>query len=152
MSRVTRVKQAKALGSCHHCSFGLALLAGVWLGKASELGPMQHHHRLASDVNLEEEVELQRLEGGTAAARLSMRGSKIEEGVERVQRVSWGIFWGDFGKRGTHQTENDSGKMSLTSATRISFSDGGKNPSVTICALAVRVEWHRSRRKRPDKI
>ena len=36
---------------------------------------MQHHHRLASDVNLEEEVELQRLEGGTAAARLSMRGS-----------------------------------------------------------------------------
>jgi hypothetical protein len=37
---------------------GLALLAGAWLRKASELGAMQHYHRLASDVNLEEEVEL----------------------------------------------------------------------------------------------
>mmetsp|Transcript_91116 Transcript_91116/g.273627 ORF Transcript_91116/g.273627 Transcript_91116/m.273627 type:complete len:157 (+) Transcript_91116:242-712(+) len=32
---------------------------------------MQHYHRLASDVNLEEEVELQRLEGGAPAATLT---------------------------------------------------------------------------------
>jgi hypothetical protein len=52
---------AQRLGTC----------TGAWHGKASVLRAMQHYHRLASDVNLEEEVELQRLEGGAPAATLT---------------------------------------------------------------------------------
>ena len=65
MSRVTCVKSARELPSLS--AVGLALLAGAWLRKAPELVAMQNYHRLASDVNLEEEVEVQRLEGGGGA-------------------------------------------------------------------------------------
>eukprot|EP00966_Prymnesium_polylepis_P217193 5026586-Prymnesium_polylepis.1 len=56
VSSVTRVKLGRSGAAVTvRCRVGVAGRSVACVGKASELGAMQHYHRLASDVNLEEE-------------------------------------------------------------------------------------------------
>eukprot|EP00966_Prymnesium_polylepis_P160430 3709090-Prymnesium_polylepis.1 len=62
---------------------------------------MQHYHRLASDVNLEDEVELQRLEGGAPAATLTT-------GMQ-VDAVQWRVVHAGAGGNKHHRLRRGNG-------------------------------------------